>query len=147
MLAAPVWNRIIGRKGNLWVVLRTVLFTGLYPVLIVLVPHPTPILGISFLNTLNDTGINIAHTAVFLDVIPPRRRSTFIALHTALMNMGAMAAPVLSTALAGLVGTSAVLVGAGVVRTIGGALFWVLPPVARAKLAQSASAQTGDEAR
>jgi MFS family permease len=146
MLAAPVWHRIIGRKGNLWVVLRTVLLTGLYPMLIVMVPHPTPILGISFVNTLNDTGINIAHTAIFLDVIPPRRRSTFIALHTALMNMGAMVAPVLSTALAGAIGVSAVLVGAGVVRTIGGALFWVLPPVARSQPAQPASAETRDEA-
>jgi MFS family permease len=131
MLSAPVWNRVIQRKGSLWVVLRTVLFTGLYPLLIVLIPRPIPILGISFLNTLNDTGIGIAHTAVFLDVIPPQRRSTFIAMHTALMNMGAMVAPVISTGLAGLVGVSAVLVLCGVVRTIGGGLFWLLPPVPR----------------
>lgn len=131
LLSAPLWNRVIQRKGSLWVVMRTVLLTGLYPCLIVLFPFSAPILAIGFLNTLNDTGIGISHTAMFLDIIPPAKRSSYIAGHTVLMNVGAMIAPLISTPLSAAVGVSAILIACGAVRFIGGALFWALPPVNR----------------
>lgn len=131
LVSAPLWNRVIQRKGSLWVVLRTVILTGLYPCLIVLFPFSFPILAAGFLNTLNDTGLGIAHTAIFLDIIPPARRSPYIAGHTVLMNAGAMLAPLISTPLSAAVGVSAVLIACGAVRFIGGALFWALPPVNR----------------
>ncbi len=99
MLSAPLWNRVILRRSNLWVLLRTVLLTGCYPCLVVLFPAGAPILAFSFLNTLNDTAINISHTAIFLDVIPPEKRHSYIAGHTALMNVGAMAAPLITAPL------------------------------------------------
>jgi predicted MFS family arabinose efflux permease len=108
--------------------LRTVILTGLYPILIVLMPGPLPILLIGFANTLNDTGIGIAHTGIFLDVIPPQKRSSFIAAHTTLMNVGAMIGPLMAAPLADVIGVPTVLVVCGVIRIIGGALFWILPP-------------------
>jgi Na+/melibiose symporter-like transporter len=128
VLSAPLWNRLIKRKGNMWIVLRTVILTGLYPILIVLMPGPLPILLIGFANTLNDTGIGIAHTGIFLDVIPPQKRSSFIAAHTTLMNVGAMIGPLMAAPLADVIGVPTVLVVCGVIRIIGGALFWILPP-------------------
>ena len=131
LLSAPLWHRVIQRKGDLWVVMRTVLLTGVYPCLIVLFPFALPILAVGFFNTLNDTGINIAHTAIFLDVIPPEKRSSYIAGHTVLMNVGAMIAPLITTPLSAALGVTTVLLICGAVRFLGGALFWVLPPVNR----------------
>ncbi len=145
LLSAPLWNRVIQRKGSLWVVMRTVLLTGLYPCLIVLFPFSAPILAIGFLNTLNDTGIGISHTAMFLDIIPPAKRSSYIAGHTVLMNMGAMIAPLISTPLSAAVGVSTVLLACGAIRFIGGALFWALPPVNREPAQETpASHATGE---
>jgi MFS family permease len=127
VLSAQLWNRIIKRKGNLWVVMRNVLLTGLYPWLIVLLPWPAPLLVIGFANTLNDTGIGLAHTSVFLDLIPANKRNSFIASHSTLMNVGAMLAPLLATPLADVIGVTVVLVICGVIRVIGGLLFWILP--------------------
>ena len=128
VVSAPLWNKLIRRKGNMWTVLRTVVLTGLYPILIVLMPWALPILLIGFANTLNDTGIGIAHTGVFLDVIPPKKRSSFIATHTTVMNVGAMIGPMISAPLSGVLGVPVVLVLCGAIRIIGGAMFWVLTP-------------------
>lgn len=142
VLSAPLWGRLITRKGNLWVVLRTVVLTGLYPLLIVLFPFPVSILLIGFFNTLNDTGLGIAHTAIFLDVIPPQRRNSFIAMHTTLMNVGAMAAPLLTAPFADVVGVTTVLIICGVIRFVGGALFWFLPPINNTRASATAPATT-----
>jgi len=131
VVSAPLWNRLIKRKGNMWTVLRTVILTGFYPILIVVAPLAAPILLIGFMNTLNDTGIGIAHTGIFLDVIPPHKRSSFIAAHTTLMNVGAMLGPMLAAPLADVIGVPAVLVVCGVIRFIGGAMFWIIPPRAK----------------
>jgi MFS family permease len=128
VISAPLWNRLIKKKGNLWVVLRTVVLTGLYPWLIVLMPWPVPLLMIGFVNTLNDTGIGIAHTAIFLDVIPPTKRSSFIAMHQTLMNMGAMIGPLIAAPLSDVIGVPVVLVICGAIRLLGGLLFWIIPP-------------------
>jgi MFS family permease len=128
VLSAPLWHRVISRKGDLWVVLRTVLFTGMYPLLIVLLPWSTPILMAGFASTLVDTGIGIAHTNVFLEVIPAERRPEFIAAHTTLMNVGAMIAPLLFTTVADGISVPIALLICGGLRFAGAALFWLLPP-------------------
>ena len=128
VLSAPFWNRLIKRRGNLWTVLRTVILTGFYPLLIVLIPWPLPILLIGFANTLNDTAIGIAHSGVFLDVIPPAKRSSFIAIYTTLMNVGAMLAPMMAASLTDAIGVPVVLALMGALRFIGGGLFWLMPP-------------------
>ncbi|MCS7062382.1 MAG: MFS transporter, partial [Anaerolineae bacterium] len=131
LISAPFWNRLIQRKGNLWIVLRTVLLTGLYPFLIVFFPASIPILAFGFLNTLNDAGLGIAHSALFLDIIPPAKRSSYIAGHIVLMNAGAMVAPLISTALSSIGSVELALLACGMARFTGGALFWILPPVNR----------------
>ena len=128
VVSAPLWHRIIKRKGDLWVVMRTVLLTGLYPWLIVLLPWPAPLLIIGFANTLNDTAIGIAHTSVYLDIIPAAKRSTFIATYTTLMNVGAMLAPLIAASLADVISVPIVLIICGAIRLLGATLFWIIPP-------------------
>ncbi|MCL5997087.1 MAG: MFS transporter [Chloroflexi bacterium] len=128
VVSAPLWHRIIKRKGDLWVVMRTVLLTGLYPWLIVLLPWPAPLLVIGFANTLNDTAIGIAHTSVYLDIIPAAKRSTFIATYTTLMNVGAMLAPLIATPFADIISVPIVLIICGAIRLLGATLFWIIPP-------------------
>jgi MFS family permease len=128
VVSAQLWNRLIKRKGDLWVVMRTVLLTGLYPCLIVLLPWPAPLLMLGFLNTLNDTGIGISHTSVYLGIIPPDRRTSFIATYTTVMNVGAMLAPLIAASLGDVIGVPVVLILCGVIRLLGATLFWILPP-------------------
>jgi MFS family permease len=127
VLSAPLWQRLIRAKSDMWVLLRTVVLTGLYPWLLVLFPWPTPLLLAGFANTLNDTAIGITHPSIFFDIIPEARRTSFIAAHTTLMNFGAMIAPLLTAPLADLFGVSLVLLACGIFRFGGGLLFWVLP--------------------
>ncbi len=127
VLSAPLWQRLIRAKSDMWVLLRTVVLTGLYPWLLVIFPWPTPLLLAGFANTLNDTAIGITHPSIFFDIIPEARRTSFIAAHTTLMNFGAMIAPLLTAPMADLFGVSLVLLACGLFRFGGGLLFWVLP--------------------
>lgn len=137
VLSAPLWQRLIRAKSAMWVLLRTVVLTGLYPWLLALFPWPTPLLLAGFANTLNDTAIGITHPSIFFDIIPEARRTSFIAVHTTLMNFGAMIAPLLTAPMADLFGVSLVLLACGVFRFGGGLLFWVLPM----RTSQSAAAE------
>lgn len=128
VVSASLWTKLIARKGDLWVLLRTVLLTGVYPVLIVLLPWPTPILMLGFLNTLNDTGIGITHPSLFFDIIPPAKRNSFVAAHSIMMNVGAMIAPLAAAPLADSIGVAPVLIICGLFRFGGGILFWLMPP-------------------
>ena len=128
VVSAQLWTRLVSRKGDFWVVLRTVLLTGLYPLLIVLLPWPNAILAFGFLNTLNDTGLGITHAGLFYAVIPPEKRNTFVAFYSALMNVGAMAAPLAAAALADVTSAAVVLIICAAFRFFGGALFWVFRP-------------------
>lgn len=128
VVSAQLWTRLVARKGDFWVVLRTVLLTGLYPLMIVLMPWPNAILTFGFLNTLNDTGLGITHAGLFYSVIPPEKRNTFVAFYSTLMNVGAMAAPLAAAPLADVTSAAVVLLICAAFRFFGGILFWVFPP-------------------
>ena len=128
MVSAQLWTRLISRKGDFWVVLRTVLLTGMYPLIIVLIPWPSAILAFGFLNTLNDTGLGITHAGLFYAIIPPEKRNSFVAFYSILMNVGAMLAPLAAAPLADWSSAAKVLLICAAFRFGGSLLFWVLPP-------------------
>lgn len=128
VLSAHLWTRLIERKGDFWVVLRTVLLTGLYPLMIVLIPWPSAILAFGFLNTLNDTGLGITHAGLFYAIIPPEKRNSFVAFYSILMNVGAMLAPLAATPLADWASAATVLLICAAFRFGGSILFWIMPP-------------------
>lgn len=137
VVSAQLWTRLVALKGDFWVVLRTVLLTGLYPLLIVLLPWPTALLAFGFLNTLNDTGLGITHAGLFYAIIPPQKRNSFVAFYSILMNVGAMLAPLAAAPLTDWTGAATVLLICAAFRFGGGILFWILPPKPPAGIADS----------
>lgn len=127
MIGALFWPRVIDKKGNRWVFLRTLLIYWSYPLLIVLLPLPAPILAFGFAFTLLDPAINITLFSVLLNIIPEDRRSTYMAAHISLMNVGAMVAPLATVGLAAAVGVPLTLVLCSLIRLIGLIWLWVLP--------------------
>ena len=127
IIGATLWTRFVTRRGKYWVLMRALLLCWLYPIAIVLVPWATPILLLGFLNALNEVGISITHFSIMLDLCPPERRSSYLAMHTTLMNVGAMIAPLAAAPLAGAVGVQVALVICGLIRLIGVGLFRILP--------------------
>jgi MFS family permease len=137
VVSAQLWTRLVALKGDFWVVLRTVLLTGLYPLLIVLLPWPTALLAFGFLNTLNDTGLGITHAGLFYAIIPPQKRNSFVAFYSILMNVGAMLAPLAAAPLTDWTGAATVLLICAAFRFGGGILFWILPPKPPAEIEDS----------
>lgn len=127
MIGALFWPRVIDKKGNRWVLLRTLLVYWSYPLLLVLVPLPAPILAIGFAFTLLDPAISVTLFSVLLNIIPEEGRSTYMAAHISLMNVGAMIAPLAAVGLAGVIGVPATLVLCSVIRLAGLIWLWVLP--------------------
>jgi MFS family permease len=127
MIGALFWPRVIDKKGNRWVFLRTLLVYWTYPLLIVLLPLPAPILAFGFAFTLLDPAINVTLFSVLLNIIPEERRSTYMAAHISLMNVGAMVAPLATVGLAGVVGVPLTLVLCSLIRLAGLIWLWVLP--------------------
>lgn len=145
ILGSAIWTRIVTRKGAHWTLMRALLLCWLYPILIVLMPWAAPILLFGFVNAVNEAGISITHFSILLDLCPPQQRSSFLAVHITLMNIGATAAPLAAAPLAAAIGVSAVLVGCGAVRLVGSALFWALPPVNREAVRETPVSQAAAE--
>jgi MFS family permease len=127
MIGALFWPRMIDKKGNRWVFLRTLMVYWTYPLLIVLLPLPAPILAFGFAFTLLDPAINVTLFSVLLNIIPEDRRSSYMAGHISLMNVGAMVAPLATVGLAGVIGVPLTLVLCSLIRLIGLIWLWVLP--------------------
>ena len=118
---------MIDQKGDRWLFLRSLSLHWLYPLLIVLVPLSVPILGFGFAVTVLDPAINVTLFNVLLALTPEDRRSSYMAVHIALMNVGAMIAPLLMVSLADVIGIALALVLCSVIRLIGLILLWMLP--------------------
>ncbi|MBN1814397.1 MAG: MFS transporter [Anaerolineae bacterium] len=113
-----LWRRLIELWGESRSLRLTVMGAGLYPLLIGLVPHLTPILFVAGLNGLIVPGVNLSHFTTLLKVCPEDRRPSFIGFYTTVMNVGAFVAPLAGVALADCFGLAPTLVGCG--------LFWLL---------------------
>lgn len=142
MIGAIMWPRVIDMKGDRWLFLRSLALHWLYPLLIVLVPLSAPILGFGFAVAVLDPAINVTLFNVLLALTPEDRRSSYMAAHIALMNVGAMIAPLLMVGLADALGIAVALVVCSIIRLIGLLWLWVLPTVQPAPLPANASAGT-----
>jgi MFS family permease len=127
MIGAVFWPRIIDRRGDRWLFLRSLALYWMYPLLIVLIPLSLPILGFGFAAATLDPAINVTLFNVLLALMPEGRRSSYMAAHIALMNIGAMIAPLLMVGLADAIGVPVALVLCSLIRLIGLLWLWVLP--------------------
>ena len=121
------WRQVIRRWGEPKTLRWTIVGMGIYPVLAAIVPSLTAILFAAALNGIIAAGVNLTHLNTFLRVIPAEERHNYTALHMTLMNVGAFILPLVGIALANRVGFVPVLIGCGLMSSIGATSFWIWP--------------------
>lgn len=121
------WRWLMGRWGEPVSLKRTIVFAGLYAVLVGLTPSLPLILIFGVLNGLIVPGVNLSHFNTLLKVTPPETRPQYISIYQTLMNIGAFVAPLVSVAIANKIGLAPTLIGAGLLSMIGSTSFWWNP--------------------
>lgn len=110
-------RKVVKRWGERPVLAWSTILAGLYPGLITLAPILDPILVMGGLYGIANSGLNLSHYSTLLRVIPEGQRPMGLAFYNLIMFSGAFVAPVVSVALADVVGVRTML--------IVGAAFWV----------------------
>jgi MFS family permease len=118
-----LWQRGIFRWGEKRVLALTISFIGLYPVLVGLTPHLTPILIFGALNGLWAPGTNLSHFNMLLKVCPAAQRPVYLGLWSSTMNVGAFIMPLIGVALADRFGFAPVIIAGGLMCLAGSSLF------------------------
>ena len=126
-IGALAGSAILRRVSNNWLLKRVLVVFWLYPLIIVLVPIPAVIWAVSFLCIALDPILNVTLLNVLYDLIPEQRRSSWMSSHVALMNVGAMIAPLLTVEIANSLTVQTALIACAVIRIIGIVMFFVLP--------------------
>jgi MFS family permease len=128
------WRYVISRRGEIWTLKRTIIFLGIYPVLIGLFPFLNIILLVVGLNGFLAGGVNLSHFTTLLKMMPASQRPTYTALYVAIVNIGAFVCPLIGVWLADLVGFRPILIGCGILSIIGSLSFWIWPVRARVSI-------------
>ncbi|MHB1319188.1 MAG: MFS transporter [Anaerolineae bacterium] len=120
-----LWRPWIHRLGDTRALRLSVPLAASYAFLVALFPNLTLILVWGILINLVNPGVNLAHTNVFYRICPQERRASYMAVYSSMMNVGAFVCPMIGVALADTIDIRWVLIIGGVVRLLGGMLFWV----------------------
>lgn len=120
------WGRVASRRGNRLVLLISSLGIGLFPVLTGLSPRIEPLLFASVIGGIFGAGLNLSFFNTLLEVCPPERRPSYVAINTTLINVAAFLAPLLGTSLANLLDIRIALLIGGAVRLLGAGFFYQL---------------------
>lgn len=118
-----VWGKIAERQGTRRTLIFGLLGVCFYPLGTALSRSVWPLLLVSAVAGFVGPAFNLGLFNGLLEVAAAEQRATYVAIFNTLMNIAAFTAPLLGTALAGLVGTrTALFVGAGL-RLVGFAVF------------------------
>jgi hypothetical protein len=120
-----LWRRWVPRLGDNRALRLTVPFSACYAFLVAFFPDLNLILVWGVLINLINSGVNLSHTNVFYRACPEERRASYMALYSSIMNVGAFICPMIGVALSGVLEIRWVLVIGGVVRLLGGLMFYV----------------------
>jgi MFS family permease len=118
-----VWQRVVARRGENWVLRVTISLIGLYPILVGLTPNLTVILLWTGLQGLIASGINLGHFPMLLKVCPAGGRPLYLGIYTTIMNIGAFIMPLVGVWLADQVGFMPALIAGGAMCLLGSSLF------------------------
>jgi MFS family permease len=122
------WGKVIEKRGNRLVLIISSLGLVLYPTLTGLSPRLEPLILVSVIGGVFSASQNLSSFSLMLEVCPPERRPSYVAIYTSLVNVTAFLAPLLGTFLADLTSVRMALLIAGGVRLIGvGFLYRLLP--------------------
>lgn len=119
IVAYYAWGRVSRRRD--W---RLVLFLGalgscLYPVLTALSRHVGSLLIVAVIGGVVAPAFNLGLLSGLLEVAPPSRRATYLAVFNTLISVPAFAGPLLGTALSGWLGIRSALTAATLLRLVG----------------------------
>jgi MFS family permease len=122
------WSKVTEKRGNRLVLIISSLGLALYPTLTGLSPRLESLIVVSVIGGVFSAGYNLSSFDFMLEVCPPERRPSYVAIYTSLVNVTAFLAPLLGTFLADLSNVRTALLIAGGVRLIGaGFLYGLLP--------------------
>ncbi len=127
VLGYYLWQRVIERHGENWVLKLTIAVIGFYPLLVGVTLSPALILGGAALNGLLAAGINLSHFPMLLKVCPADNHPLYMGIYTTLMNLGAFIMPMIGVILADQFGLMPVLIAGGVLCFIGSVSFVFFP--------------------
>jgi MFS family permease len=123
IVAYYVWGKIAARDGSRSVLLFGILGVSLYPLGTALSRSVTPLLLVVSISGIFAPAWALGLFNGLLEVVPAERRATYVAMFNTLMNVPAFIAPLLGTAVAGIVGTRNALFISAAVRIIGFLVF------------------------
>ena len=122
------WSKVTEKRGNRLVLIISSLGLTLYPTLTGLSPRLEPLIIVSVIGGIFSASHNLSSFNFMLEVCPPERRPSYVAIYTSLVNVTAFLAPLLGAFLADLSSVRVALLIAGGVRLIGvGILYGLLP--------------------
>jgi len=119
IVAYYAWGRVVRRRD--W---RLVLFLGalgscLYPVMTALSRHVGSLLIVAVIGGVVSPAFNLGLLNGLLEVTPPSRRATYLAVFNTLISVTAFISPLLGTALTGWLGIRSALTAATFLRLVG----------------------------
>jgi MFS family permease len=123
VLGYYVWQRVVARRGENWVLIRTISVIGLYPILVGLTPNLALILVWTGLQGLIAPGVNLGHFPMLLKVCPGEARPLYLGIYTTIMNIGAFVMPLVGVWLSDRFGFAPVLIAGGMLCLLGSSLF------------------------
>lgn len=118
------WGRVASRRGNRFVLLTSALGMVFYPVLTGLSTRVEFLLLPSIVAGIFGAGFNLSFFNTLLEVCPPERRPSYIAINTTLINVAAFLSPLLGASLANRLDIRIVFFIAGAVRLLGAGFFY-----------------------
>lgn len=128
ILGYSFWRWLMARWGEPVSLKRTIVLAGVYPLLVGLTPSLPVILLYGMLNGLIIApGINLSHFNILLKVTPPDARPQYTSIYITIMNIGAFICPLISVAIANVIGLGPMLVVSGLLSIIGSSSFWWHP--------------------
>jgi Na+/melibiose symporter-like transporter len=118
-----MWTLVTRRWGNVLVLRLCAFGLVLYPLLTALTGRVEPLLLYAALAGIFGAGQALVAFDISLSTVPPERVAAFVALLQLTTYMAALAAPLLGTALAGMLGYGPALFVAAAIRLAGALLF------------------------
>lgn len=119
-----VGRHLVERWGEAATQRRIVTLVGLYPLLVGLFPNLTIILIIGGVYNLLTPSFSLSNYNLWLKIAPAQRREEVTAINNTIMSIGAAIFPLAGVALSNWFGVAPVLIGCGVLATLGALAFW-----------------------
>ena len=124
VLSVLYWARLGDRRGNrnvLWWCAAGV--AGNVWTLGLIIQLPLGMISAAWAGVFN-TGTNLLLFNSLLQIVPARRRATFLAYHSTAINLAMLAGPLLAVFFMDRLGIRPALFISGAIRAVGGYLFW-----------------------